>query len=199
MTESVPHQPCERVIPELGPIVLWPLGGEEERGLLLEVSVCPFPGCPERHVLVDGFLLADGDPGERDPDWAFRVSVDVDPPGEVRVEGCRDPVALGWLPGELDGELRAARLARFDRLRAELDAPLGARDPARITRRTAGAGWTSEAIPPDRLAAVLAGFERAARGRAGRRGAVAGPRIGRNDPCPCGSGKKYKRCCLGSA
>ena len=32
----------------------------------------------------------------------------------------------------------------------------------------------------------------------------AGPRrtrrmsdIGRNDPCPCGSGKKYKRCCLG--
>jgi len=24
--------------------------------------------------------------------------------------------------------------------------------------------------------------------------AVAGPRIGRNDPCPCGSGKKYKQC-----
>ncbi|MFH2068839.1 MAG: preprotein translocase subunit SecA [Candidatus Omnitrophota bacterium] len=23
----------------------------------------------------------------------------------------------------------------------------------------------------------------------------AGPRVGRNDPCPCGSGKKYKRCC----
>ena len=22
------------------------------------------------------------------------------------------------------------------------------------------------------------------------------PRAGRNDPCPCGSGKKYKRCCL---
>lgn len=20
--------------------------------------------------------------------------------------------------------------------------------------------------------------------------------VGRNDPCPCGSGKKYKRCCL---
>jgi len=24
-----------------------------------------------------------------------------------------------------------------------------------------------------------------------------GPKIGRNDPCPCGSGKKYKKCCLG--
>jgi hypothetical protein len=21
--------------------------------------------------------------------------------------------------------------------------------------------------------------------------------IGRNDPCPCGSGRKYKKCCLG--
>ncbi len=24
----------------------------------------------------------------------------------------------------------------------------------------------------------------------------AGKKIGRNDPCPCGSGKKYKKCCL---
>src|SRR5439155_23933325 len=22
------------------------------------------------------------------------------------------------------------------------------------------------------------------------------PKVGRNDPCPCGSGKKFKRCCL---
>ncbi len=25
------------------------------------------------------------------------------------------------------------------------------------------------------------------------------PKIGRNEPCPCGSGKKYKKCCLGKA
>ena len=25
--------------------------------------------------------------------------------------------------------------------------------------------------------------------------AKAQPRVGRNDPCPCGSGKKYKKCC----
>jgi preprotein translocase subunit SecA len=24
---------------------------------------------------------------------------------------------------------------------------------------------------------------------------VKGDKIGRNDPCPCGSGKKYKKCC----
>ena len=22
-------------------------------------------------------------------------------------------------------------------------------------------------------------------------------KVGRNDPCPCGSGKKFKKCCLG--
>ena len=25
---------------------------------------------------------------------------------------------------------------------------------------------------------------------------AAAPKVGRNDPCPCGSGKKYKHCCL---
>lgn len=25
---------------------------------------------------------------------------------------------------------------------------------------------------------------------------VSGPKTGRNDPCPCGSGKKYKKCCM---
>lgn len=26
---------------------------------------------------------------------------------------------------------------------------------------------------------------------------INGPRTGRNAPCPCGSGVKFKRCCLG--
>ena len=30
---------------------------------------------------------------------------------------------------------------------------------------------------------------------AGNQPAKAKPRVGRNDPCPCGSGKKYKQCC----
>lgn len=28
---------------------------------------------------------------------------------------------------------------------------------------------------------------------------VKGPKVGRNDPCPCGSGKKYKKCCGSNA
>jgi SEC-C motif-containing protein len=25
------------------------------------------------------------------------------------------------------------------------------------------------------------------------------PKVGRNDPCPCGSGKKFKKCCCQAA
>jgi len=27
------------------------------------------------------------------------------------------------------------------------------------------------------------------------KGVIGKKKIGRNDPCPCGSGKKYKKCC----
>jgi len=27
----------------------------------------------------------------------------------------------------------------------------------------------------------------------------AAPKVGRNDACPCGSGKKYKKCCIEAA
>jgi SEC-C motif-containing protein len=51
----------------------------------------------------------------------------------------------------------------------------------------------------------VAGFHRAdgiwgfTQGRPGTKKPVVrtGPRIGRNDPCHCGSGKKFKRCCGG--
>jgi preprotein translocase subunit SecA len=32
--------------------------------------------------------------------------------------------------------------------------------------------------------------------RAARPVKTAGAKVGRNDPCPCGSGKKYKHCCM---
>ena len=31
-------------------------------------------------------------------------------------------------------------------------------------------------------------------GTASQTVANGGPKVGRNDPCPCGSGKKYKKC-----
>jgi uncharacterized protein len=45
----------------------------------------------------------------------------------------------------------------------------------------------------------VAGIHAFWKGRRGRPAAAAGrvksPKAGRNDPCPCGSGRKYKRCC----
>ncbi len=47
---------------------------------------------------------------------------------------------------------------------------------------------TYEALTPARRAlASLGGIRRPVR---------RGPKIGRNEPCPCGSGKKHKKCCL---
>ena len=35
--------------------------------------------------------------------------------------------------------------------------------------------------------------------RVGKEAVAAGKKVGRNDPCPCGSGKKYKKCCGASS
>ena len=32
-----------------------------------------------------------------------------------------------------------------------------------------------------------------------QKGKLASAKVGRNDPCPCGSGKKYKQCCEGKS
>ena len=46
-------------------------------------------------------------------------------------------------------------------------------------------------------AALAEGFEKRCAPGGGSRGVPiqAAPKIGRNDPCPCGSGKKHKKCC----
>ncbi len=54
--------------------------------------------------------------------------------------------------------------------------------PGRVFERRPGA-----AAPAPRSGAPPAA--------AGRPGAAPAPKVGRNDPCPCGSGKKYKKCC----
>ena len=52
-------------------------------------------------------------------------------------------------------------------------------------------GW-SRIFQDDRVASAQAATARHSERAPYER---AGPKVGRNDPCPCGSGKKYKRCC----
>ncbi|MHC5211653.1 MAG: preprotein translocase subunit SecA [Planctomycetota bacterium] len=82
-------------------------------------------------------------------------------------------------------------------------------DQQRLERRwtPAASGTHQAAAPaglpgsnPAALSAMQRGRERAA-AMAGKQGPPApivrkSERVGRNDPCPCGSGKKYKRCCF---
>jgi preprotein translocase subunit SecA len=67
--------------------------------------------------------------------------------------------------------------------------------PQRTVHHTASAfgGTTAGAAPAQKQASDIVAeaadaLEKAAPVRTG-------PKVGRNDPCPCGSGKKYKHCC----
>lgn len=66
----------------------------------------------------------------------------------------------------------------------DLEVPLGGVEPAKFAEFVRAEGLAPYLVPPK-----------------GSRVAAADPRlgrasVGRNDPCPCGSGKKYKKCCL---
>ena len=45
-----------------------------------------------------------------------------------------------------------------------------------------------EVLPAEKIKEIVKAFKKS-------RTVVKGEKIGRNDPCPCGSGKKYKKCC----
>ena len=51
-----------------------------------------------------------------------------------------------------------------------------------------GSSGASQSKPSDVVSEAAAAVEKAKPVRTG-------PKVGRNDPCPCGSGKKYKHCC----
>jgi hypothetical protein len=159
-----------------GPILLWrdqQKGGRRE-GLLLTTDVCANPACTDRHIGVEALrvgndlLAVELDRREIATAYpagttsktqeAFFVSVNPDD-GRVEPQGdVPDPEALAWFRSEIDAELLAILLARFEGARRRL-------------------------------------IEEEARHTPARRAAAPG----RNDPCPCGSGRKYKKCCAGRA
>jgi preprotein translocase subunit SecA len=49
--------------------------------------------------------------------------------------------------------------------------------------------------PAGKASDVVSEAASAAEAQAKAKPVRTGPKVGRNDPCPCGSGKKYKQCC----
>jgi tetratricopeptide (TPR) repeat protein len=62
---------------------------------------------------------------------------------------------------------------------AELDAPVGVQVATGALADTLDSGPLSRPLEPFVQQQPI----------------VRGPKVGRNEPCPCGSGRKYKRCC----
>ncbi len=72
-------------------------------------------------------------------------------------------------------------------------------------RLSAGEKAVSRYNLTDTVHEQLSGYDHLAQDMAERQAAAAPqrpqtirrdvPKVGRNDPCPCGSGKKYKKCC----
>ena len=81
-------------------------------------------------------------------------------------------------------EQALAEAARSAEVAAQAQAARGAAAPRAsvLEARPAAVGGAA--------AAVAAGGGARGAARPGRTG-----KVGRNDPCPCGSGKKYKKCC----
>ena len=101
--------------------------------------------------------------------------------GRTQDEAARQ---LGWSQGKLRGQLERGR----ERLRARL-IRRGVSLPAALlltalTQTAASAAISTACLATITKAAALLMEKQA----------VNGAKVGRNDPCPCGSGKKYKKC-----
>jgi hypothetical protein len=138
------------------------------------------PACRDECV---GILVPMLDPtGGIDPSTAgFVVSALLDLKAVEAIDAIRDAFARGAIEASVAGDLE------------DVEIELGLRD-RRATRPNYGllAAAMSSLTTADRsVPEVLPMADRFAPEVLPRR-----QEVGRNDPCPCGSGKKYKKCCL---
>ena len=83
-----------------------------------------------------------------------------------------------------------SRIARYASLEAENEA-----EEANLTEILAAAGDKPKDLGDALYAVVESVFALKQILRPNKPVRREAPRVGRNDPCPCGSGKKYKQCC----
>jgi len=171
-------------------------GQERARALILRRH-----SALNRALLDDGWfhpLILEDDDAEQAPGAAEPGAASDDPPSPITravrpwIAGFQDACTSFPALLELDDAAVASALARlFRHLPAESD---DERELVATLDRELPLGTLDDAIE-ELVAAVadLADLTHDARYRVDtvRRDA---PKVGRNDPCPCGSGKKYKQC-----
>jgi preprotein translocase subunit SecA len=127
----------------------------------------------------------------------LRGYAQVDPKVEYKREGYdKFQMLLEAIAEEVTGLFFRLEVKQEDQ--ETLDRRLDARQEGRTSTGPVGPG--AAPVVPAAMAAMQRGRERAAN-QAGAQGPVkpitrTTQRVGRNEPCPCGSGKKYKRCCF---
>jgi preprotein translocase subunit SecA len=128
----------------------------------------------------------------------------------LRAYGQRDPLieykreAFGLFETMMD-EVREEFVQRFFRVQLQPQAAqqvieTAPRAPRQIVAQHAeaeafgGSAPVATAEAPRQSQQAPSGAQAQAQGQGQTHAVRTGPRVGRNDPCPCGSGKKYKKC-----
>jgi tetratricopeptide (TPR) repeat protein len=111
----------------------------------------------------------------------YRTALELDP---LAVEACSSLSEIHEARNEMDLALHYCQdaLAVMDRGHYYRTDPSGFREDLREKLQRLGGG-----MEPHSIASRSPSRDLTFR---------ATPRVGRNAPCPCGSGKKYKKCCL---
>ena len=143
---------------------------------------------------------------ERGGVWRERLGRDLDPALDLLVEACGRVLAVA--PEDLDrqevaqlmGDFLPGLLGGGESFRRDLPDLL--EDFLVFSAREIGVAreweWIS-AVDENRVRFETALDDEARpryRGKPAEPHRRPGAKLGRNDPCPCGSGKKYKHCCL---
>ncbi len=109
-------------------------------------------------------------------------------PARLRPEG---PQARVQEARATRASFRCSRASRCSSSRRSCGRSRAPRPTQRKRQRVCSDRWSSAGAPPSRAAPPRT----AASKRLPQKQVVReGPKVGRNDPCPCGSGKKYKKC-----
>ncbi|HEY4100300.1 MAG TPA: preprotein translocase subunit SecA [Gemmatimonadales bacterium] len=121
---------------------------------------------------------------------------------QYRAYGQRDPLVeykkeAFEMFEDLLRDMQATFAERYLKIQVTADAPPPPPQPRRIEQPTVATGPSSDDLftaPPTRTVGAPPPRISTPAGAIGAPAPVGGAPVGRNDPCPCGSGKKYKKC-----